>query len=85
MPQASLLHEMWEDLRFAVDWRFSEIFCSSNCSSQPSMVHWLSSSIFPCLVVRSVGCPAMVTPVQISLLVAPPIHFLKAYDNSLQK
>ena len=23
-----------------------------NCSSQPSMVHWLSSSIFPCLV----GC-----------------------------
>ena len=22
-----------------------------NCSSQPSMVHWLSSSIFPCLVV----------------------------------
>ena len=37
------------------------------CSSQPSMVHWLSSSIFPC----SVGCPAMVTPVEISLLVAP--------------
>ena len=41
------------------------------CSSQPSIVHWLSSSIFPCLVVRSVGCPAMVTPVQISLLVVP--------------
>ena len=38
------------------------------CSSQPSMVHWLSSSIFPC---SFVGCPAMVTPVQISLLVAP--------------
>ena len=37
------------------------------CSSQPSIVHWLSSSIFPCLVVR----PAMVTSGQISLLVAP--------------
>ena len=37
------------------------------CSSQPSIVHWLSSSIFPCLVVR----PAMVTSDQISLLVAP--------------
>merc|ERR1712004_515094 len=40
-----------------------------NCSSQPSMVHWLSSSIFPfvCLFV----CPAMVTSDQISLLLAP--------------
>ena len=39
------------------------------CSSQPSMVHWLSSSIFRCrLFVRR---PAMVTFVQISLLVAP--------------
>ena len=38
------------------------------CSSQPSMVHWLSSPIFPC---SFVGCPAMVTLVQISLLVAP--------------
>ena len=37
------------------------------CSYQPSMVHWLSSPIFPCLF----SCPAMVTPVQISLLVAP--------------
>ena len=37
------------------------------CSSQPSIVHWLSSSIFPCLVVR----PALVTSDQISLLVAP--------------
>ena len=34
----------------------------SFCSSQPSMVQWLSSSIYPCLVVR----PAMVTPDQIS-------------------
>ena len=25
---------------------------TSNCSSQPSMVHWLSSSIFPFLFVR---------------------------------
>ena len=40
------------------------------CSSQPSMVHWLSSSIFPCLV----GCrPAMVTSDQISLLLAPDL------------
>ena len=37
------------------------------CSSQPSMVHWLSSPIFPCRRRR----PAMVTSVQISLLVAP--------------
>ena len=42
------------------------------CSSQPSMVHWLSSSIFRCrLFVRSFVRPAMVTFVQISLLVAP--------------
>ena len=33
------------------------------CSSQPSLVHWLSSPIFPCSVVR---CPAMVTSDQIS-------------------
>ena len=40
-----------------------------NCSSQPSMVYWLSvsSSIFPCLFVR----PAIVTSDQISLLLAP--------------
>ena len=37
-----------------------------NCSSQPSMVHWLSSSIFPCLFVRSSVRPAMVTSDQIS-------------------
>ena len=41
---------------------------SPYCSSQPSMVHWLSSSIFPC---RRRRRPAMVTSVQISLLVAP--------------
>ena len=47
----------------------SKIFDNNNCSSQPSMVHCLSSSIFPfvCLFV----CPAMVTSDQISLLVAP--------------
>ena len=33
----------------------------------PSIVNWLSSPIFTCSVV----CPAIVTPVQISLLVAP--------------
>ena len=38
------------------------------CSSQPSMVHWLSSSIFPfCLFVRSSVRPAMVTSDQISI------------------
>ena len=36
---------------------------SANCSSQPSMVHWLRSSIFPCLFVR----PAMVKSDQISI------------------
>ena len=36
------------------------------CSSQPSMVHWLSSPIFPCLSVRSSVRPAMVTSDQIS-------------------
>ena len=37
------------------------------CSSQPSMVHWLSSSIFPfCLFVCSSVRPAMVTSDQIS-------------------
>ena len=38
------------------------------CSSQPSMVHWLSSPIFPfCLFV----CPAMVTSYQISTSTSP--------------
>ena len=37
-----------------------------NCSSQPSMVHWLSSSIFPCSFVRPSVRPAMVTSDQIS-------------------
>ena len=37
------------------------------CSSQPSMVHWLSSSIFPFLFVR----PAMVTSDQISTSTSP--------------
>ena len=37
------------------------IFRIHFCSSQPSMVHGLSSSIFPCSVVCSFVCPAMVT------------------------
>ena len=48
------------------------------------MVHWLSSPIFPCSVVR----PAMVTSSPPPLLLAPdpkPIHFLKAYDKSYSK
>ena len=60
------------------------------CSSQPSMVHWLSSSIFPCLFFRSfVRCPAMVTPNQISLLLAPdlpnPYIFWKLMKIAIQK
>ena len=47
--------------------RWSSWVQSVSWSSQPSMVHWLSSPIFPfCPSVR----PAMVTSVQISLLVA---------------
>ena len=39
-----------------------------NCSSQPSIVHWLRSPIFPCLVVWLFGrCPAMVTSDQICI------------------
>ena len=38
---------------------------SNNCSSQPSMVHWLSSSIFSLFVSLFVR-PAMVTSDQIS-------------------
>ena len=41
---------------------------SACCSSQPSMVHWLSSPIFPCW---SFVCPAIVTSDQISLLLSP--------------
>ena len=39
--------------------KFNSLFTFHNCSSQPSMGHWLGSSIFPCslFVVR----PAMVT------------------------
>ena len=41
--------------------------CTACCSSQPSRVHWLSSSIFPfCLFVCSSVRPAMVTSYQIS-------------------
>ena len=44
------------------DLEFNSWTCLAYCSSQPSMVHWLSSSIFPCSVVR----PAMVTSDRIS-------------------
>ena len=37
------------------------ILARSYCSSQPSIVHWLSSSIFPCLVVRS-SCHGNIWP-----------------------
>ena len=59
----------------SLSWAKSNIFKISGiltgcriCLSQPSIVHWLSSSIFPYWLVV---CPAVVTPVQISLLVAP--------------
>ena len=48
-----------------------QLLVSPFCSSQPSVVHWLSSSIFRCLVVRLFVRPAMVTLIQSSLLVAP--------------
>ena len=59
---------------------------SDYCSSQPSIVHWLSSSIFPCLV----GCLSRygnTRPNLISSCPTPPkpIHFQKAYDNSYSK
>ena len=48
--------------------RFILLLNLNFCSSQPSMVHWLSSPIFPCLV----GCrPAMVTSDQISTSTSP--------------
>ena len=40
LSQASLLHEMWEDLRFAVDWRLEQLFFFSR-----SKVIWLVSSL----------------------------------------
>ena len=46
-----------EEVPIWTSWRQCE-----NCSSQPSMVQWLSSSIFPCLIVR----PAVITPEEIS-------------------
>ena len=60
--------------KFCLLWFHIMLFVNfANCSSQPSMVHWLSSPIFPCSVVCH---PAMVRPVQISLLVAshPQTH-----------
>ena len=38
----------------------------SNCSSQPSMVNWLSSSIFPCSLFSRYGDP--VTPVTLLIM-----------------
>ena len=54
-------------LLYTVELPTARFFDLVYCSSQPSMVHWLSSSIFPCLFVR----PAIVTSDQISLLPAP--------------
>ena len=56
------------------------------CSSQPSMVHWLSSSIFPCLF----GCSSRygdTGPNLTSLCPRPPkpLHFLKSYHNAYSK
>ena len=65
------------------------------CSSQPSLVHLLSSSIFPCVLVVVVH-PAMVTFDQISLfssvrssnshpdllLVSTTTHFFRSHRSS---
>ena len=50
---------------------FVFLFVQFFCSSQPSIVHWLSSSIFPCSFICSFVCPAMVTPDQISTSTCP--------------
>ena len=63
----------------------SQIGCVMYCSSQPSIVHWLSSSIFPCSVV----CPAMVTSDQNSTSTSPrppnPYIFWKLMIIAIQK
>ena len=61
-----------------------------SCSSQPSMVHWLSSPIFPCSVVWLFGCLSRYGNIRLNLTSTcprppKPIHFLKAYDNSYSK
>ena len=65
---------MWSMNFFAFDVMIGWIFLSAEragiyslqlyCSSQPCMVHWLSSSIFPCFFVV---CPTMVASDQISI------------------
>ena len=67
------------------------IFRIHFCSSQPSMVHGLSSSIFPCsvvwLVVRLLSRYGNTSSNLTSSCPTPPkpIHFLKAYDDSYSK
>ena len=58
------------------------------CSSQPSMIHWLSSPIFPCLLfVRSLSRYGNTRLNLTSSCPRPPkpIHFLRAYDDSCSK
>ena len=57
------------------------------CLSQPSMVHWLISSIFPCLPFVRLSCYGNTRPNLTSIWPRPlkPIHFLKAYDDSYSK
>ena len=53
------------------------------CSSQPSMVHWLSSPIFPFVCSSRHG---NTRPNLTSSCPTPkPIYFLKAYDNTYSK
>ena len=60
-----------------------------NCSSQPSMVQWLSSSIFPCSFFCLFVRPAMVTSSPLPLLLAPdppnPYIFWKLMIRAIQK
>ena len=73
--------------QFPYKFTFSTVAHNPFCSSQPSMVHWLSSSIFPCSVVCSFGWLSRygnTRPNLTSSCPTPPkpIHFQKAYDNS---
>ena len=68
-PASSYILFVVAVLQFLVDTLKVVEHIGKYCSSQPSMVHWLSSSIFPfCSFGR---CPAMVTSDQISNSTSP--------------
>ena len=55
------------------------------CSSQPSIVHWLSSPIFPCSLFVCSFVPLWWHPHFYLPPTPKPIHFLKDYDKSYSK